>query len=165
MSISSASVAMACSAESCGLHDHAALVHDLARVDRGHDQRVRVDLAEFAEDAEFEVREARALAGAAARAGHRHAADDAERQVRHVLECDRLAMFEEPWLTAASSNETPLRAQPLRVEPDEGNAVVSSGTGRVDGLAVVERAQPHRDLRRVGIAFDDARPRQAGSSR
>ena len=43
------------------------------------------------------------------------------------------------------------------VDAQIGEALGQVGNGREQQLAVVERPEPHRDLRRVGIAFDDPR--------
>ncbi len=86
------------------------LVDDLRGMHGRGDRRRRVDHAELAKNALFEIGEAGALAGAPAAPRHRDAADDAEVELRHVLEADRLAMLQEPCAVAAVSKSTPLAA-------------------------------------------------------
>ncbi len=78
-----------------GQHGNSFIPHDLARVDgRGDDGR-RVDFTEFPENAELKIGEAGTFASPATRTTYRNAADHTERQMRHGLKFDSLAMLEE----------------------------------------------------------------------
>ena len=158
VSISSSSVAIKSSAESWLSITTSAILDHLRGMDRGRDRGRSVDEPELAKDALFEIGEARALAGAPAAPRHRDAADDAEVELRHVLEADRLAMLQEALRGGGGLEIDALRGELLRVDAQIGKALGQIGDGREQQLAVVERPQPHRDLRRIGIALDDARP-------
>ena len=125
VSISSFSVAMKSSAESCVHHRQPRVVDQLARMHRRGDRRVGADLAELAEDAEFEIGEAAALAGAPAGARDGDAADHDEIERLHLLERDRLADGEEA-----------LRGR-RRLELDALGAASSSGSRRTKGKPLV----------------------------
>ncbi len=118
---------------------------------------VVVDEAELAKDPLLEVGEARALAGAPAAPGHRDAADDAEVELRHVLEAHRLAMRHEPLRGRRGLEIDALGGELFGIDAQIGEALGQIGHRREQQLAVVERPQAHRDLRRIGIAFDDPR--------
>ena len=139
------------------LHDHRGVLDHLRRMNGRRDRRRRVDQPELAKDALFEIGEAGALAGAPAAAGHRDAADDAEVELRHVLEADRLAVLQEALRGRRGLEIDALGGELVGVDTQIGKALGEIGHGREQELAVVERAEPHRDLRRIGIALDDAR--------
>ena len=63
-----------------------------------------------------------------------------------------------PCAVAAVSKSTPSGGELVGIDLEIGKALGQVGHRREQQLAVVERPEPHGDLRRVGIAFDDARP-------
>ena len=156
VAISSSSVAIKSSAESWLSMTTSRVVDHLRRMNGRRDRGLRVDQAKLAKDALLEIGEARALARPPAPPRDRDAADDAEIELRHVLEADRLAMLHEALRGGGGFEIDALGGEPLRVDPEIGKALGQIGHRREQKLAVVERPQPDRDLRRVGIALDDA---------
>ena len=91
------------------------------------------------------------------RARHRDAADDAEVELRHVLEADRLAMPQKALRGRGGLEVDAFGGELFRIDAQIRKAFGQIRHRREQQLAVIERAQPHRDLRRIGIALDDAR--------
>ncbi len=116
-----------------------------------------IDEAELAEDALFQIGETRALARPPAPPCDRDAADDAEIELRHVLEADRFAMLQEALRGGGGFEIDTLGGEPFRVDAQIGKTLGQIGHRREQELAVVERPETHRDLRRIRIALDDAR--------
>ena len=94
VSMSSFSVAMIAQRRIVALHDDRRIFDNLRRMHGGRDRRRLVDKPELAKNALLEIGEAGALAGPSAGARHRDAADDAEIELRHLLEPDRLAVLQ-----------------------------------------------------------------------
>ena len=101
--------------------------------------------------------EAGALAGAPAAPRHRDAADDAKIQRGHVLESDRFAMRHEALRRRGGLEIHALGGELVGIDAQIGKALGEIGDRRKQQLAVIKRAKAQRNLRRVGIAFDDAR--------
>ena len=139
------------------LHHHRRILDDLRGMDGRRDRRFLVDETEFAENALLEIGEAGAFAGSAAAPRHRDAADDAEIELRHFLEADRLAVLQKALRGRGGLEIDALGGELFGIDAQIGKALGQVGHRREQQLAVVERAQPHRDLRRIGIAFHDAR--------
>ena len=106
---------------------------------RRRDRGRGIGEAELAKDALFEIGEARALAGAPAAPRDRDAADDAEVELRHVLEANRLAVLHEALRGCGNFEVDALRLEFFRVDAQIGKALGQIGHGREQELAVGQR--------------------------
>jgi hypothetical protein len=118
-------------------------------MNRRRNRRCGADHPELAKEPLFAIRESGALPRSPAAPRDRDAADDAEIELRHVLESERLAMLHEPLRGGGGLEVHALCGQLVGIDAQIGNR-------QEQELAVVERAQADVDLRRIGIALDHA---------
>jgi len=96
----------------------------------------------------------RSFAGAAALAGDRDTADDAEIEQWQILELDLLAMLDIALRGGGKLEADALAGELFRIDAQIGEALGQVRHRRQQQLAFVQRPQTHRNLRRIGIAFD-----------
>src|SRR3984885_10006795 len=137
-------------------HDYLRISYDLRRMNCCHYRRRGADEPEFAKHALFEISESGALARAPTGSRDRDAANDTEIEFGHVLKSDRLPLLHEPLRGGGGLKIHTLRSKFVGIDAQIRKIPAQIGNRREQELAVVQRAQADRDLRRIGIALDDA---------